>query len=55
MDTLIEFFTDCYRWTPEKAEEMAAWMSQVQTGADLERKQSIAKDFQYWQLKQARR
>ena len=54
MDTLIEFFTECYRWTPEKAEEMAAWMSQVQTGADLERKQVIAAAFLDWQLWQDR-
>ena len=55
MDLLIEFFTTVYRWTPEKAEEMANWMAQEQHGPDLERKQAIYQDFQYWQTRKARR
>lgn len=48
MNTLTEFFTSQYDWPQAKAQQMADWMAQVQTGAELVRKQEIAADFQSW-------
>lgn len=48
MNTLIDFFTSQYGWPQAQAQQMAAWMAQAQTGADLQRKQAIAADFQSW-------
>ena len=54
MDTLIHFFTTVYHWTPEKAAQIADWMSQAQSGPDLQKKQVIAAAFLDWQLWQDR-